>query len=395
GEDSGAHRPRAVSESRRVAVQQQQQYPLRHSPSEPQLAMEGCTPPNTSVNFSPPSPPNSLPQLTPRPPDVTNTSRSVTCSKPDLTQHPAYRTAPRHSPDLTRQYQDSSHSDLTIHHRSPMMLSTAQQNSRNSYNRQASQPVDISYLGMPKEDHRSSHPNISYLGTPKDFGFGTAKYREDTNSLLPDRGGPMKFMNAFDDCLPDKLGGLSVGQEHMVTLNAMSEAEVMCHIAKGHTPMLGALVGRARLLRSAYSLWISKDLRSALEHMLNAADQSALVDLLNVINLRPFIWNLDIVTSLLPSVSQLLQSKHESYVTVGCNSLKLMLRNFGSMIKSNMHGPVHSVGVDISREERRNKCIESYNMMMSIRALVQKRQTLSGTLGHTYRELYILMQVFD
>ena len=324
-------------------------------------------------------------------------------SKPDLTQHPAYRvtTHHNHSPDLTR------HSNMTpYHHTSQSDLSSGgqrtshyhqhmhQQNTRNAYNkdftRQISQPHEISYLGTPKEDHRSSQPNISYMGTPKEYGF--SKFRDDTSSLLPEKG-PMN--NAFDDCLPGKLGGLSLGADHVVTLNAMSEAEVLSHIAKGHTAMLGALVGRARLLRSAYTLWQSKDLRSALEHTLNAADQSSLIDLLNVINLRPFIWNLDIVTMLLPSVSLLLQSKYESYVTVGCNALKLMLKNFGSMIRSNMQGPVHTVGVDISREERRNKCVESYNMMMSIRALVQKRQTLSGSQGHTYRELYILMQVFD
>ncbi|XP_047739783.1 katanin p80 WD40 repeat-containing subunit B1 isoform X2 [Hyalella azteca] len=399
-DDAGAHRPRAVSESRRAGVGLHVQ---PSSPSEPQLAMEGSAllPPTMSGgSYSPHSPPNSLPQLTPRPPDVTNTSRSLTSSKPDLTQHPAYRTGTHHSPDLTRQVLEQYHhhhhmsqSDLSSH-RTPVMMSTAQQNSRNSYNRQASQPVEISYMGTPKEEHRASHPNISYLGTPKDYGYVSSKYREDSTSLLPERG-PMKSMNAFDDCLPLKLGGLSMGQDHVGTLNILSESEVLSYIAKGHTPMLGSLVSRARLLRTAYSLWQSKDLRSALDNTLSAADLSAIVDLLNVINQRPFIWNLDIVTTLLPSVSQLLQSRHESYVTVGCNSLKLMLKNFGSMIRSNMSGPVHSVGVDISREERRNKCIESYNMMMSIRALVQKRQTLSGTLGHTYRELYILMQVFD
>ena len=263
-----------------------------------------------------------------------------------------------------------------------------QNTSRNVYNRQQSQPPEISYLGAPKEQlHRTSQPDISYLGTPKDYGY--SKFKDDNYTLKK------SAMNTFDDCLPRQLGGLSLGGEHVVTLNAMSEPEVLSHIAKGHTAMLGALVGRARLLRSAYSLWQTSDLRSALEHTLNAADQSSLLDLLNIINQRPSIWNLDIVTMLLPSVSQLLQSKHESYVTVGCNALKLMLKHFGSMIKSNMHGPVHTVGVDISREERRNKCIESYDMMMSIRALVQKRQALSGNLGHTYRELYILMQVFD
>ena len=102
-------------------------------------------------------------------------------------------------------------------------------------------------------------------------------------------------------------------------------------------------------------------------------DQSVLVDLLTVITLRPSIWNLDLCTALLPSLEKLLQSKYEMYVillclfivqdlkkmfyfsryiTVGCDAMKLILKNFGSVIKSNIDSPIQTVGVDISREER-------------------------------------------
>jgi len=40
-----------------------------------------------------------------------------------------------------------------------------------------------------------------------------------------------------------------------------------------------------------------------------------------------------------------------SYMTVGCSALKLILKNFASMIKTNITAPP-GVGVDISREER-------------------------------------------
>lgn len=80
---------------------------------------------------------------------------------------------------------------------------------------------------------------------------------------------------------------------------------------------------------------------------------------------------------------------------VGSNSLKLMIKNFATMIKSNLSGPIHSVGVDISREERYHKCAECYNHMMSIRAFLLKRQTVQGKMGTVYRELVILLQAFD
>ena len=40
-----------------------------------------------------------------------------------------------------------------------------------------------------------------------------------------------------------------------------------------------------------------------------------------------------------------------SYIHCGCSALKLMLRNFASVIKANVMAPP-SLGVDISREER-------------------------------------------
>ena len=40
------------------------------------------------------------------------------------------------------------------------------------------------------------------------------------------------------------------------------------------------------------------------------------------------------------------------YITVGCGAMKLILKNFASVIKSNIDSPIQTVGVDISREER-------------------------------------------
>ena len=40
------------------------------------------------------------------------------------------------------------------------------------------------------------------------------------------------------------------------------------------------------------------------------------------------------------------------YVNTACNSLRLVLKNFATVIKSNIETPTQSVGVDISRQER-------------------------------------------
>ncbi|KAB7499121.1 Katanin p80 WD40 repeat-containing subunit B1 [Armadillidium nasatum] len=211
---------------------------------------------------------------------------------------------------------------------------------------------DCSYPSLAKSSPTNSGPKISYLGTPKESDYH--QYNSDKLSDVPD------YISSYS-IRPERNNGLNIED----------------------------------FLPVAHKLWQTKDLKTAVDHALNTGDQAILVDFLGILNLRPSIWNLDILTALLPPVSLLLQSKHESYVSCGCDALKLMIKNFAPMIKSNMQGPIHSVGVDISREERFNKCLECYNHMMSIKAFLLKRQTVPGKLGHTYRELVILMQAFD
>lgn len=69
--------------------------------------------------------------------------------------------------------------------------------------------------------------------------------------------------------------------------NEMSEQEVLNSIMRGHSSMMSVISARSRGLQIIHKLWMSKDLRTAVEHALNTSDQALLVDLLGIINLRP------------------------------------------------------------------------------------------------------------
>ncbi|XP_045595443.1 katanin p80 WD40 repeat-containing subunit B1-like isoform X2 [Procambarus clarkii] len=370
---SQPYRARAVSESRRDPRESSSapyeaegnRYHIRHSPSEPHLVRQSSSPgpPSSSPAYHDSAP--SLPQLAR--PDLTNLSRTQASSKPDLTSH----SRPIDRPTLVRA--------LPRPH--------------------VSQSSEVLFMGTPKP----SSPDISYMGSmkePPDYGYRQDGLKEIDYSSSFSSIPPDKSIN-FDDFLPNKLSSLgldgSTGRNGLTGIagTEMSEQEVLSSIMRGHSSMMSVISARSRGLQITHKLWQSKDLKTAVDHALNTSDQALLVDLLGIINLRPSIWNLDLLTALLPPVSLLLQSKYETYVTCGCNALKLMIKNFAVMIKSNMSGPIHSVGVDISREERYNKCIECYNHMMSIRAFLLKRQTVPGKLGPMYRELVILMQAFE
>ncbi|XP_012274168.1 katanin p80 WD40 repeat-containing subunit B1 isoform X2 [Orussus abietinus] len=199
-----------------------------------------------------------------------------------------------------------------------------------------------------------------------------------------------------EDFLPSHVAGpSSLGYTQAGVLPQMSEAEVLNSMMRGHDSMMAILTNRQRSLQIIYSLWHSKDLKSAIESAVAMNDPAVIVDLLGVLTLKPTMWNLDLCNALLSPIRELLQSKYEMYVTVGCAALGLILKNFAPVIKSNVEAPLHTIGVDVSREERYHKCLSCYEKLGAIRELLAKKQSASGKLGASYRELYGLIRTLE
>uniref|UniRef100_A0A8C3IWK2 Katanin p80 WD40 repeat-containing subunit B1 n=1 Tax=Chrysemys picta bellii TaxID=8478 RepID=A0A8C3IWK2_CHRPI len=123
-------------------------------------------------------------------------------------------------------------------------------------------------------------------------------------------------------------------------------------------------------------------------------DLSVIVDLLNIVNQKASLWKLDLCTIILPQIEKLLQSKYESYVQTGCTSLKLILQRFLPLITDILAAPP-SVGVDITREERLHKCKLCYKQLKNISNIIKNKSGLSGRHGSAFRELHLLMAVFE
>ena len=77
---------------------------------------------------------------------------------------------------------------------------------------------------------------------------------------------------------------------------------------------------------------------------------------------------------------------------MGCMNRNQTLhsRNLGQYFLNINHN-IFAYGV----YSRHNKCMQCYKDLVKIRSLILKRQTMPGKLGHTYRELSILMQYLD
>uniref|UniRef100_A0A672T857 Katanin p80 WD40 repeat-containing subunit B1 n=1 Tax=Sinocyclocheilus grahami TaxID=75366 RepID=A0A672T857_SINGR len=173
-------------------------------------------------------------------------------------------------------------------------------------------------------------------------------------------------------------------------INVMGDEEALAQIRKGHDTMCVMLTSRYKNLDTVRSVWASGDVKTSLDSAVSMNDLSIVVDVLNIINLKPSLWKLDLCTSILTQIEELLQSKYESYVQTGCISLKLILKRFWPLISDTLTAPP-SVGVDITREERHRKCKACYKQLKNLSNVVKNRAEQVGRHGSTFKELQLLM----
>lgn len=173
-----------------------------------------------------------------------------------------------------------------------------------------------------------------------------------------------------------------------------TEDELQSLVEKGHNPMMAVLAGRSRNLQIVRAMWTSGNTKTAIDSAISMNDPAVLVDVLNVLNIRTSLWNLDLCTLLLPQLKELLCSKYECYVQVAGQAVKLVMRNLGQTIKSNINAPP-SIGVDISREERQRKCSHCYQVLNDIKSMMEKRQDVAGRLSNLYKEILLLISTLD
>uniref|UniRef100_A0A8C8GFI8 Katanin p80 WD40 repeat-containing subunit B1 n=1 Tax=Oncorhynchus tshawytscha TaxID=74940 RepID=A0A8C8GFI8_ONCTS len=191
--------------------------------------------------------------------------------------------------------------------------------------------------------------------------------------------------------------GLKVGDFLPVSVCiyiVLGDDEALAQIRKGHDTMCVMLTSRHKNLDTIRAVWGSGDVKTSLDSAVSMKDLSIVVDILNIVNLKPSLWKLDLCTSILPQIEELLQSKYESYMQTGCTSLKLILKRFWPLISDTLTAPP-SVGVDITREERHQKCKACYKLLKNLSDLVKNKADQVGRHGSAFKELQLLMAPLD
>ncbi|XP_061613665.1 katanin p80 WD40 repeat-containing subunit B1 isoform X2 [Phyllopteryx taeniolatus] len=175
----------------------------------------------------------------------------------------------------------------------------------------------------------------------------------------------------------------------------LNENEVLNHIHNGHATMCVMLSNRRKNLQSVRDVWARQGIKSALDAAVSMNDLSIVVDVLNIINLQPSLWKLDVCATSLPQIDKLLQSKYESYLQCGCTSLKIIMKYFWPLIWETLRAGPSSVGVDVTREERQQKCRVCCKRLQNINNVVKSKAAQVGRHGCAFGELRMLMAPLD
>uniref|UniRef100_A0A3Q2X792 Katanin p80 WD40 repeat-containing subunit B1 n=1 Tax=Haplochromis burtoni TaxID=8153 RepID=A0A3Q2X792_HAPBU len=245
----------------------------------------------------------------------------------------------------------------------------------------------------PPEDGESSTPTvISAVKRPSPPAAGTVSSSHPAPTQPPVTAAKSKPQLKIISSARNEPIGLNVA-DFLPVSAPLSDEEALTQMKKGHETMCVMLSSRLKNLQTVRGVWTRDGIKIALDTAVSMSDPSIVVDILNIINPQS-LWKLDVCMTVLPQLDKLLQSKYESYIQTGCTSLKLVMKHFWTLISDTLKA-TPSVGVDITREERHQKCRVCCKQLKNLSNIVKNKATQVGRHGSTFKELQLLMAPLD
>ncbi|KAL7750676.1 hypothetical protein RI367_004018 [Sorochytrium milnesiophthora] len=144
----------------------------------------------------------------------------------------------------------------------------------------------------------------------------------------------------------------------------------------------------------------SQSVRAAAQHLVSATpqppDPAVCIDFLRALNLRPALYSLDVCVAILPLLTELLFGIYEEYLITACTTVKTILHTFAPVIVTNLQAAnVPTAGIDISREERIEKCRRCFADLGIIQAQLSEMKLAPGKLGAAIRDALQGYSAFD
>eukprot|EP00041_Stephanoeca_diplocostata_P029832 m.888961 g.888961 ORF g.888961 m.888961 type:complete len:650 (-) comp23641_c0_seq2:1851-3800(-) len=217
----------------------------------------------------------------------------------------------------------------------------------------------------------------------------------------PDQGGSQCDTPSVVPAQRDKPMGLNMdaflppSSSPALESKSMAESVVLDSIQTGHVSMVKVLATRLRNTQIVRRQWTEGNHKAAVDMLIDLGDQAVLVDVLNVMTQKPKVWNLELSASVLSQLDKLIESPYESYITTASTTVQMIVKAFGQMVLDNVRVPPAAGGIDISREERYERCSQVFKGLRKIKSVAQQRSDEPGKVGSQLRSLSKMLHSFE
>uniref|UniRef100_A0A336KZ37 Katanin p80 WD40 repeat-containing subunit B1 n=1 Tax=Culicoides sonorensis TaxID=179676 RepID=A0A336KZ37_CULSO len=168
-------------------------------------------------------------------------------------------------------------------------------------------------------------------------------------------------------------GEIMTAQSHMPSLT-ISEETYIHQIQEEHTAVLCHLAARDAQLSLLIKTIQGQDMSTVLKRTIAMNDRGLLVDIIGAMLEKTASWSLDMCVLLLPQLYQWLQSEYKFHAIRACDTLREIITKFQPIIQETCAYWGSNIGVDLSREERVNKCNECRQWLLRIKQLPENEK---------------------
>ncbi|KAL5215447.1 hypothetical protein ABZP36_006848 [Zizania latifolia] len=267
--------------------------------------------------------------------------------------------------------------------------------------REEVKPGMVDRLGFPSSAQPNTHRSENYVSRmrkPKDNCYMEVSRAGRARSIVSnwesrDQSPSNEEPTTSNSALMAPTGRLysSRGSSQAAeTPTIASDEDVLSVLMEPHELFVSSTRSRLTKLQIVHQMWQRNDIRGVIAAMEKMSDHAVSADMASVLTEKSETITLDLFTTILPVLTDLLESKTDRHLGVSLELLVKLIRTFGEVIHSTVSAGPSSVGVDLQAEQRRERCNLCFIELEKVKNKLPFLTRRKGVVANTAQELSLV-----
>ena len=209
---------------------------------------------------------------------------------------------------------------------------------------------------------KQSGPNVNVFGKmpSRQNRKKINQHLEPGEVRIPPQAPKIKVENPYSVPSPQKPLKSSDGMLEKPPKKPLTNDDLLSYCTKNTEAITSIGLQRINNFDIILAQWSTGDIITTARQSMNLPSSSAFTDFLSLINDSPSVWTLELVTVVIANLANTLQMKHKEYIAVGEKTIELILKQFSSLLITNMNDIIGHLGggiraVDLQKEQRQER----------------------------------------